>query len=147
MEGTDIINRKGDKRTLCRWKCYLDSCALYHTFFLEEFQTDFKESDATMTGRCNAGTTITKIKETYGDLQVWINKKGIAKLISIPMLETSGYILSTHTHADWVVTTPDGKYTTFKRDKGVCTGTPYINLCDHKDGLVMIETFQKKYGR
>ena len=62
------------------------------------------------------------------------------------MLEISGYILSTHTHADWVVTTPDGKDTTFKRDEGVCTGMPYINLCDHKEGLVMIETVQKSMG-
>ena len=75
-----------------------------------------------MTSRCNAGTPVTKMKETYGDFQVWFNKKGIANLISIPMLELSGYIVSTHTHADWVVTTSDGKYITFKRDKEVCTG-------------------------
>ena len=62
-----------------------------------------------MTGRCNSVTTFTKVKGTYGDFQLWINKKGIANIISIPMLEESGYIVSTHTHADWVVTTPDGK--------------------------------------
>ena len=62
------------------------------------------------------------------------------------MLEASGYIISTHTHADWVVTTPEGKYITFKRDKGVCTGMPYINLRDQKEGLVMIETVRKNMG-
>ena len=96
-----------------------------------------------MTGRCNAGTTVTKKKETYGYFQVWLNKKGIADLISIPMLEESGYIVSTHTHVDWVVTTPDVKDITFKRDKGVCTGMPYIGLRDQKEGLVMIETVRK----
>ena len=101
---------------------------------------DVEESDATMTGRCNAGTTVTKMKGTYGDLQVWINKKVIANLISTPMLEASGYIISTHTHADWVMTTPEGKDITFKRDKGVCTVIPYIDLHYQHEGLVMIET-------
>ena len=32
-EGTALINGKGSKRTLCWWKCYLDNCASYHTFF------------------------------------------------------------------------------------------------------------------
>ena len=72
-----------------------------------------------MTGRCNTGTTVTKMKGTYSDFQVWINKKGIANLISIHMMETIGYIVSTHTHADWIMTTPEGKDITFKRDKGV----------------------------
>ena len=91
-----------------------------------------------MTGRCNAGTTVTKMKGTYGDFQVWINKKGIADLISIPVLEASGYIVSTHNHADWVVTTPEVKDITFKSYKGVCTGMPYIDLREQKEGLVMI---------
>ena len=99
-----------------------------------------------MNGICNADTTFTKIKGTYGDFQVWLNKKGIANLIPTPMLETSGYIVLTHTHADWVVTTPDGKEITFKRDKGVCTGMPKIDLCDQKEGLVIIETVQKYMG-
>ena len=90
MEGTALINGKGSKRTLCWWKCYLDSCASYHTFFLEEFLVDIKDSDATMTGRYNAGTTVTKIKGTYGDFQVCPNKNIIANLISVPMLEASG---------------------------------------------------------
>ena len=110
---------------------------------MEEFLTDIKESDATMTGRCYAGTTVTKMKGKYGDLQVWLNKKGIANLIFIPMLEASGYIVSTHTHTDWVVTTPEGKDIKFKRAKGVCTGMSYINLHDQKEDIVMIETVRK----
>ena len=96
-----------------------------------------------MTVRCNAGTTVTKMKGTYGDFQVWLNKKSIANLISISMLEASGYIVLTHTHTDCVVTTTEGKDITFKCDKGVCTGMPYINLRDQKEGLVMIETVRK----
>ena len=77
---------------------------------------------------------------------MWLNKKFIANLISIPMLEASGYIVSTHTHVDWFVTTPEGKDITFKRDKGVCTGMPYIDLREQKEGLVMIETVRKNMG-
>ena len=61
---------------------------------------------------------------------MWLNKKCIANLIYIPMLEESGYIISTHTHIYWVVTTPEGKEITFKRDKGGCTGMIYIDLRD-----------------
>ena len=77
---------------------------------------------------------------------MWLNKKFIANLISIPMLEASGYIVSTHTHVDWFVTTPEGKYITFKRDKGMCTGMPYIDLREQKEGLLMIETIRTDMG-
>ena len=99
-----------------------------------------------MTGRCNAGTSVTKMKGTYSDFQVWFNKEGIANLISIPMPEASGYIVFTHTHIYWVLTTPEGKDITFKCDKGVCTGMPYIDLCNQKEGLIMIETVRKNMG-
>ena len=75
---------------------------------------------------------VTKMNGTYSDFQVWLNKKGIANLISIPMMEASWYIALTHTHADWVVTTIDDKDITFMLDKGVCTGMPYIDLRDQK---------------
>ena len=48
-----------------------------------------------MTGNCNAGTTRITKKGSYGDLQVWLNKQGVANLISIPMLEADGYTVST----------------------------------------------------
>ena len=67
MEGTSLINGKGGKITLYLWKCYLDSYASYLNLFFEEFLTDFEESDAKMTGRCNAITAVNKMKETYGD--------------------------------------------------------------------------------
>ena len=104
---------------------------------------DIEKSHATMTGRCKAGTTVTKMKGTYGDFKMWINKKGITNFIYIPMLEANGYIVLTHTHADWVMTTPEGKDITFKRDKGVCTGMTYIDLHEKKEGILMIETFQE----
>ena len=73
-----------------------------------------------MNGSCNAGTLSTNTKVWYGDFQVWLNKKSIANLLPIPMLEEAGYIVSTHTKSNWVVTTPKGKKIVFKRDTGIC---------------------------
>ena len=64
---------------------------------------------------------------------MWLNEMGIANLLSIPMLENAGYIVSTHTKKYWVVITPKGNTITFKRDSGVCQGMPYIDLRDNKD--------------
>ena len=85
-----------------------------------------------MTGNCNTNTTTANKRGSYGDFRVWLNKQGIANLISLPMLEASGYIVSTHTHGQWVVTSPQGNKTTFKRDTGMCIGMPYIDLRDHQ---------------
>ena len=50
-----------------------------------------------MTGRCNDGTTKTNKRGSYWNFKDWLNEKGIANLISIPMLKASGYTVSTHT--------------------------------------------------
>ena len=61
------------------------------------------------------------------------------------MLEDAGYIVSTHTKGDWVVTTPKGKKLILKRYTGVCKGMPTINLHKHKEEISMIETVCKKF--
>ena len=48
--------------TLDRWKLYLDSCATYHSFIAKEFLRNIKYGDMTLTGSCNAGTTITNTR-------------------------------------------------------------------------------------
>ena len=98
-----------------------------------------------MNGSCNAGTVTTNTRGWYGELKVWLNERGIVNLLSIPRLEDAGYIVSTHTKGDWVVTTPKGKKIIFKRDTGVCKGMQYINLREHKEGISMIETVCKKF--
>ena len=97
-----------------------------------------------MNGSYNAGTVSTNTKGWYGDFQVWLNKKGIANLISIPMLEEAGCIVLTQTKSDWVVTTPKGTKTVFKRDKGICNCMPYIDLRESMEGFTMIDTIRKK---
>ena len=81
------------------------------------------KGEITMNGGCNAGTVSTNTKGWYGDFQVWLKQKGIANLLSIPMLEEAGYIVSTHTKSDWVVTTPKGMKI-FSRETRV-----YVTAC------------------
>jgi len=97
-KGPVLVNWPGERFTLTWWKCYLDSCASYHSVFMEEFLRDIREGKSTMEGSCNAGTVSANTKEWYGDFEVWLNKKGIAELLSIPMLEAAGYLVSTHNH-------------------------------------------------
>ena len=86
-----------------------------------------------MNGSCNVVTVTTNTRGWYSKFKLWLNERSIANLLSIPMLEDAGYIVSTHAKGDWVVTTPKGKKTIFKRDTGVCKGMPYINLREHKE--------------
>ena len=116
---------------------------MYHTFFIEEFLSDVHKGDTTMNVSCNAGTVSTNTKGWYGDFQVWLKKKGIANLLSIPMLEEAGYIVSTHTKRDWVGTTPKGTKIFFKRDKVICNRMPYIDLRESMEGFAMIGTIKK----
>ena len=102
-----------DRFTLDEWKCYLDICATYHTFFVREFLDRVHSGKISMNSICNARTVITNTKGWYGKFKVWMNERGIANLLSILMLEDAGYIVYTHTKGDWVVTTPKGKKIVF----------------------------------
>merc|ERR1711966_286607 len=51
--------------------------------------------------------------------------------------------VSTHTDDNWKVATPRGEVIVFKRDIGVCNRMPYIDLREHTEGLVMLETVEK----
>ena len=131
------------RNTLDWWKCYLDSCASYHTFFVREFLKNIEEDGSTMDGNCNAGSVLLKQKGWYKNFQVWLNEQGIVNLLSIPMLEEAGYKVSTHTDDDWKVTTPWGEVIVFEHEVGVCNRMPYIDLREHAEGLVMLETVEK----
>ena len=54
---------------------------------MEEFLRDISDGKSTLEGGCNAGTVSTNTKGWYGDFEVWLNKKEIANLLLIPMLE------------------------------------------------------------
>ena len=55
-----------DRFTLDKWKCYLDSCATYHTFFVREFLDRMYLGKIAMHGSCNAGTVTNNARGWYG---------------------------------------------------------------------------------
>ena len=95
-----------------------------------------------MDGNCNAGSVLLKKKGWYKNFQVWLNEQGIVNLLSIPMLEEAGYKVTTHTDDEWKVITPRGEVIVFARDTGMCNRMPYIDLREHTEGLVMLETVE-----
>ena len=100
-----LSREKGPRTTLCTWKLYLDSCATYHSVFVEWCLDNIRTVGVSLTGHCNAGTTTSTKKGLYGEFEMWLNTKGIANLLSIPQLEEDGYTVDYNTKRDWVVTT------------------------------------------
>ena len=68
------------------WKIYLDSCDMYHTEFVTSMLKYVGKSGTILVGTCNAGVTSSIQKGYYGKFNMWINKNGMANLISIPCL-------------------------------------------------------------
>ena len=79
-----------DQFTLDNWKCYLDSCAIYHTFFVREFLDRVSSGKKAMNGSCNAGAVTTNTSGWYGKFKVWLNERGIFNLLSIPCVNMQG---------------------------------------------------------
>ena len=103
------------------------------------------EVEVYLKGHCNAGVTTCKEQGYYGVFKMWLNRNGIANLLSIPQLEQDGYIINYNTKRDWVVTTSQGKEIIFKRDTGLCDRMPYIDLREHQEGVIMLETVRKNF--
>ena len=59
-----------DRFTLYIWKCYLDSCANYHNFFVREFLDRVYLGKTAINGSCNAGTVTTNTRGWYGEFKV-----------------------------------------------------------------------------
>ena len=71
----------------------------------------------------------TKIGD-LGVFKMWINKGGIANLLSIPKLEKDGFCVTSDTHGEWIVYSPGGEKIVFKRDTGNLKGMPYVDIND-----------------
>ena len=145
IDGIGMFNEgsgkpKSPRLKLCDWKLYLDSCATYHSVFADWCLRNVHEVEVHLKGHCNAGVTTCKEQGYYGVFKMWLNRNGIANLLSIPQLEQDGYTITYSTSSDWVVTTPQGKNITFKRDTGLCDRMLYINLREGQDGIIMLET-------
>ena len=131
--------------TLCTWKLYLDSCATYHSCFVDWCLDNIETVDTVLRGNCNAGVTTTNTKGYFGLFHMWLNKKGIANLLSIPQLEEDGYRVTCDTNTEWAVYTPSGTKIPFKRDKGLCNRMPYVDMREQKEAFAMVETVRSNF--
>eukprot|EP00957_Ditylum_brightwellii_P022656 1708533-Ditylum_brightwellii.AAC.1 len=82
---------------------------MYHSAFVHNMLSDVKAVEMVLQGNCNTGVSTSKEKGVYGLWSFWLNKKGIANLLSILQLEKDGYTIDYNTKRNWVVTTPSGK--------------------------------------
>ncbi len=92
--------------TLPEGRVYLDSCATYHSVFMEWILENIHELDTYLTGYCNAGLLTCKEKGYLGLFEMWLRRDRIANLLFIPQLEEDGYEIYYNTNCEWVVTTP-----------------------------------------
>ena len=72
-------------------KVYLDSAVTYHSMFVTWCLKNIRRVNTVLRGNCNAGVNTSTIKGMLGLFDMWINEKGISKLLSIPQLEDNGY--------------------------------------------------------
>ena len=103
------------------------------------------EVDTILKGNCNAGVTTSNEKGWFGTFKMWINKKGIANLLSIPQLEDDGFRIIYDTLKEWVLITPEGKTIVFQRDTGLCNRMPYIDMREHKEAFALLQTVGKNF--
>ena len=66
---TAVKKSEDDRYNLYRLKLYLNSCANYHSFLAKDFLTDIKDGDTTLTGSCDAGTTVTDARGCWDDFK------------------------------------------------------------------------------
>jgi hypothetical protein len=118
-------------KTLNPHRLYLDSTSSSHQVFTDEHLDHLKTAGVTLRADCNAGTNFATKKGWFQDLfHLWLNRNGIANLLSLPQLEDNGFTVSYHTGGNWIITTPQGKDITFHHEPdGVCCGFPYLNMC------------------
>ena len=75
--------------------------------------------------------------------EFWLNKHGIANLLSIPQLEEDGFTVN-KTNTEWVIIILKGERIVFKLGVGLCKGMLYIDLRE-SNGFVMLKTKQDNY--
>ena len=129
-----------------RGKYILIPCASFNTVVDEYIVTNVHQAESELRGSCNAGSTSSTRQGTLMQrfpMSMWINTTGIANLLSIPVLEATGYKVRYSSGSDWIVTTPEGDDIVFKKEKtGVTMGMPYIDIREHTAGVAMLQTVQ-----
>ena len=140
IEGVGFLQANG-RAKLDEDKIYLDTCSSYNQMFTRKHLSNVSDSEYSLTGSCNAGTTVSKKKGWYKGFHMWLNENGIANLLSVGLLEAEGYKIEYKTGGDWTVTTPNGEVIIFQREsEGVLQGFPYIKADADPNGVALLQT-------
>jgi len=129
----------------CEWKLYLNSCATYHSPFVDWYLKNVHVVDTVLKGSCNTVVTTSNTKGLFGVFEMRLNRRGIASLLSIPQLEGDGYKVTYDTDADWLITTPAGGKIAFQQDTGLCNCMLYIYMSENHAGLALLKTVRKNF--
>ncbi len=148
IEGVGFLGIRHSRRLTCDHdKAYLDTCCTNHTCFAAEHLVNIHDTGVVLRQHCNAGTNLTGKAGFWRNIRFWYNKDGIANLISVPQLESDGYILEYGSKHGWVAHGPDGFTMVFKQDVGLCNGMPYVDMrADADTFIVPTDTFKKEAG-
>jgi len=112
-----------------------DSCATYHSVFLDWYIDNVHQVDTILKGSCNAGVTTSTTKGLFCVFEVWLNRGGIMNLLSIPQLEEDGFRVRYDTNGDWIVTSPSGEDIVFKS----------IGMRKNHARLTLLQTVRKNF--
>ena len=127
-----VSNRLGRRISLDPDRAYLNNCATFNQTTNPDILTNIFESPDTLFAYCNSVTTATNTKGNLGSLECWLNKNGIANLLSVPELTKLGYIIKLENRLESPYqVTPKGQIqgvpatVPFKLDE---KGLPYIDV-------------------
>ena len=90
---------------------------MYNHMCNEEILKYVREEKRNIFGHCNTGTTTTNKKGSFGSIECWLNKEGIAKIFSIPKLEEIGFFTTQYREdKNYILHTKDWEVQ-FNKDK------------------------------
>ena len=133
LEGVALVSPAANFITpkLDPHKLYLDNCASHSQMYRKEYISDSYETQMRLHLISNGGpSTASEWGLIFGAYGAWIVPTGVANLWSAPELERKGFIVESHTHRNWAVTSPGGLRIEFQHDTGRCDGFPFLYLND-----------------
>ena len=97
-------------------------------------------------GSCITGVTTSNKKVLMlGMFDMWINKKGIANLLSIPQLTDDGFTVNYDINGECVIYTPRGKKIVLQKDTGLCNRITFIDICLHKEAFALLQIVHNNF--
>lgn len=131
---------------LCKKYLYLDTCTTDDQMADATYLTKIHRVKNPLNLHCNAGTSRTSEKGYLGSTLFWLDRQGIANVVSLRTLEARFKVTydSTRRGGAFVCHTPDGEIVFDRCPK---TGFPYIDLDDHgsDNAVMLVQTVRKNF--